>query len=84
MVQLEVGRRWGAPAGILVANVLYTFGPLHWTYFSSLLPLAGPMFGSIFVVGLFFGLLFSRSGNLWIVTVFHAIGNAYIVTSSSE
>lgn len=81
MVQLELGRRWGAPAGILVANVLYTFGPLHWVYYSSPLPLAGLMFGSIFAIGLFFGLLYSRSGNLWIVTVFHAIGNAYIVAS---
>jgi len=81
MVQMEVVRRWGAPAGILVANVLYTFGPLHWNYFSSPLSLAGPMFGSIFVIGLFFALLFARSGNLWIVAVFHAIGNAYIVAS---
>ena len=81
MVQLELVRRWGALAGILVANVLYTFGPLHWNYFSSPPSLAGPMFASIFVIGLFFGLLFARSGNLWIVAVFHAIGNAYIVTS---
>jgi len=82
MVQLEVGRRWGASVGILVANVLYTFGPLHWNYFSSPLPQAGPMFGSVFGIGLLFGLLFYRSGNLWIVTVFHAIGNAYILASS--
>jgi CAAX protease family protein len=81
MVQLELVRRWGAPAGILVANVLYTFGPLHWNYFHSPLSVAGPMFGSIFVIGLFFGLLFYRSGNLWVVAVFHAIGNAYIVAS---
>ncbi len=82
MVQLELGRRWGAPAGILAANLLYTFGPLHWNHFSSPLPLAAPMFGSIFAVGLLFGLIYSRSGNLWIVTVFHAIGNAYIVAGS--
>jgi membrane protease YdiL (CAAX protease family) len=30
---------------------------------------------------LFFGVLFNRSGNLWIVAVIHGIGNAYIVTS---
>lgn len=81
MVQLELSRRWGAPAGILVANVLYTFGPLHWNYFSSPPPQAGAMLGSIFAIGLLFGFLFSRSGNLWIVTVFHAIGNAYILAS---
>jgi membrane protease YdiL (CAAX protease family) len=79
MVQLELVRRWGAPIGIFVANVLYTFGPLHWSYFVSQASLAGPMFAAIFVMGLFFGLLYERSGNLWIVGIFHAIGNAYIV-----
>ena len=81
MVQLELVRRLGVPVGILVANVLYTFGPLHSYYFSSRASLAGPMFASIFVMGLFFGVVFRRSGNLWIVAIFHAIGNAYVVTS---
>ena len=81
MVQLELVRRWGAPIGILVANVLYTFGPLHWDYFASSASLAVPMFASIFAIGLFFGVLYRRSGNLWIVAVIHAIGNAYIVWS---
>ena len=39
------------------------------------------MFASIFAIGLFFGILFRRSGNLWIVAFIHGIGNAYIVTS---
>ena len=81
MVQLELIRRWGAPAGVLAANLLYTFGPLHSCYFAARPSLAVPMFASIFVIGLFFGVLFRRSGNLWIVAVFHAIGNAYIVGS---
>jgi membrane protease YdiL (CAAX protease family) len=81
MVQPELVRRWGALVGILVANVLYTFGPLHSYYFSSPASLAGPMFASIFLMGLFFGVLLRRSGNLWIVAIFHAIGNAYIVGS---
>jgi membrane protease YdiL (CAAX protease family) len=81
MVQLELVRRWGTLIGILVANVLYTFGPLHWYYFGSRASLAMPMFASIFAIGLFFGVLFKRSGNLWIVAVCHAIGNAYIVWS---
>lgn len=79
MVQLELVRRWGVPAGILGANVLYTFGPLHSRYFASQISLAGPMFLSIFLIGLFFGVLYRRSGNLWIVACFHAIGNAAIV-----
>ena len=78
MLQSELVRRWGAFAGILIANVLYTFGPLHWNHFS---PVNVPMFASIFAIGLFFGILFRRSGNLWIVAVIHGIGNAYIVTS---
>jgi membrane protease YdiL (CAAX protease family) len=81
MLQLELVRRWGAPAGILVANLLYAFGPLHYYYFWSRASLAIPMFALIFIIGLFFGVLFQRSRNLWIVAVFHAIGNAYIVTS---
>jgi CAAX protease family protein len=81
MVQLEAVRRWGVVTGILVANVLYTFGPLHWYYFASRAPLAIPMFASIFVIGLFFGVLYWRSGNLWLVAIPHAIGNAYIITS---
>lgn len=79
MVQLELVRRWGVPLGILGANVLYTFGPLHSRYFASPAALAGPMFVSIFLIGLFFGVLYRRSGNLWIVACFHAIGNAAIV-----
>lgn len=81
VLQSELIRRWGALAGILSANLLYTFGPLHWSYFMTQSSLALPMFSSIFAIGLFFGVLFWRSGNLWIVAVIHGIGNAYIVTS---
>jgi membrane protease YdiL (CAAX protease family) len=81
ILQSELVRRWGVFIGILIANVFYTFGPLHWYYFSARGSLAVPMFASIFAIGLFFGLLFRRSGNLWIVAVIHGIGNAYIVGS---
>jgi membrane protease YdiL (CAAX protease family) len=81
ILQSELVRRWGALAGILSANVFYTFGPLHWYYFAAHGSLAVPMFASIFAIGLFFGVLFWRSGNLWIVAVIHGIGNAYIVGS---
>ena len=40
------------------------------------------MFASIFAIGLF-GLLFKRSGNLWIVAVIHGIGDAYVTTSAA-
>ena len=81
ILQSELVRRWGALAGILSANVFYTFGPLHWYYFAAQSSLAVPMFVSIFAIGLFFGVLFWRSGNLWIVAVIHGVGNAYIVGS---
>jgi membrane protease YdiL (CAAX protease family) len=84
ILQSELVRRWGAFIGILIANVFYTFGPLHWYYFSSRASVAVPMFASIFAIGLFFGVLFRRSGNLWIVAVIHGIGNAYIVGSLSS
>ena len=83
ILQSELVRRWGAFIGILIANVFYTFGPLHWYYFSSRSSVAVPMFASIFLIGIFFGILFRRSGNLWIVAVIHGIGNAYIVGSLS-
>ena len=83
ILQSELVRRWGTIIGILIANVLYTFGPLHWTYFGARGSIAVPMFASIFAIGLFFGVLFRRSGNLWIVAVIHGIGNAYIVGSLS-
>jgi len=81
ILQSALVRPCGVFIGILAANVLYTFGPLHWNYFFSPVSLAVPMFASIFAIGLFFGVLFNRSGNLWIVAVIHGIGNAYIVTS---
>ena len=77
ILQTELVRRWGPLRGILVSNSLYTFGPLHFYHFSHTHP-ALPMFAGIFAIGLFFGLLFRRSGNLWMVAIFHGIGNSYI------
>jgi len=76
LLQTELVRRWGPVVGILVANTLFTFGPLHFYHFARTSP--APMFAGIFAIGLFFGLLFHRSGNLWIVAIAHGIGNAYI------
>ena len=83
ILQSELVRRWGGLIGIVSANLIYTFGPLHWYYFAAQASLAVPMFAAIFAIGLFFGVLFWRSGNLWIVAVIHGIGNAYIVGSLS-
>jgi uncharacterized protein len=80
MLQMELTRRWGAFAGILVSNLLYTFVQ-HSEYFGLAASLAVPMFAGVFAIGLLFGMVFWRSGNLWIVGVMHALGNAYIVTA---
>jgi membrane protease YdiL (CAAX protease family) len=79
ILQTELVRRWGSIWGILVSNLLFTFGPLHFYHFSGRTPWqALPMFAGIFVIGLFFGILFRRSGNLAIVGVLHGLGNCYI------
>jgi membrane protease YdiL (CAAX protease family) len=77
ILQTELVRRWGPLRGILVSNSLYTFGPLHFYHFSHTHP-ALPMFVGIFAIGLFFGVLFAMSGNLWMVAIFHGVGNSYI------
>ena len=81
MVQRALVTRWGAAAGIVAANLLFTLGPLHWRHIAS--P-GGPdlaMLAAIFGIGLYFGLACHRSGNLWIVAILHAVGNAYLVWS---
>jgi membrane protease YdiL (CAAX protease family) len=77
MLQTELVRRWGPVTGILVSNLLYTFGPLHYYYFFSKAPIAVPMFASIFAIGVLFAIVFHRTGSLWIVATMHAFGNAY-------
>jgi membrane protease YdiL (CAAX protease family) len=78
MLQTELTRRFGALAGVLVANIVFTFGPLHYYHFASSPPPI-VMFAGIFAIGLFFGVLRHRSGNLWLPAVFHGIGTAWIL-----
>ena len=77
ILQTELVRRWGALPGLLVSNVLFTFGPLHFYHFAEGAS-AGPILAAVFAIGLFFGVIFLRSGNLWMVAVFHGIGNVYL------
>lgn len=81
VLQTELVRRWGPLLGILVANLLFTFGPLHFYHFSHSSPASSAlsMFAGIFAIGLFFAVLFWRSRNLWIVAVFHGVGNSYLL-----
>ena len=79
MVQSALERWFGAAVAIVLANVLFTFGPLHWVYLTSNSPNAVPMLVAIFAMGLYFGALYQRSRNLWMPAVFHAIGNAFMI-----
>jgi membrane protease YdiL (CAAX protease family) len=78
MLQTELTRRFGGLAGILGANLAFTFGPLHYYHFAASPPPIA-MFAGIFAIGLFFGVLRHRSGNLWMPAVFHGIGTAWIL-----
>jgi membrane protease YdiL (CAAX protease family) len=72
-LQTELTRRFGATAGLLAANVAFTFGPLHANYFAG--P-AGVRWGgllAVFGIGLFFGIVYRRSGNVWIPAVLHGL-----------
>jgi len=72
-LQTELTRRFGATAGLLAANAAFTFGPLHANYFAG--P-AGVRWGgllAVFGIGLFFGIVYRRSGNVWIPAVLHGL-----------
>jgi membrane protease YdiL (CAAX protease family) len=79
LLQTELVRRWGSWLGILVSNLLFTFGPLHFYHSWGSMPgRALPLFAGIFFIGMFFGVLFRRSGNLALVGVLHGLGNCYM------
>ena len=72
-LQTELTRRFGAIIGLLLANIVFTLGPLHLNY---LIGPAGVHWGglaAVFGIGLFFGIVYARSGNLWIPAAMHGI-----------
>ncbi len=83
ILQTALVRRLGAVAGVLVGNLLFTFGPLHFYYLLQTPPGFG-MLAVIFAIGLFFAVLFHRSDNLWLVATFHAIGTAFVLSASNS
>ena len=75
LLQTALTQRLGGVAGVLLANLVFTFGPLHANYYRVGAD-AGPswgMFAAIFAIGLFFGILYHRSGNLWLPAVMHGL-----------
>jgi len=80
LLQTELVRRWGAWRGILVSNLIFTFGPLHFYHFKWFRtnPSHLWIFVAIFAIGLFFAIIFRRSGNLWIIGISHGLGDWFI------
>jgi len=72
-LQTELTRRFGATAGLLAANVVFTFGPLHLDYFTGPGGVRWSGFIAVFGIGLFFGFVYRRSGNVWIPAVLHGL-----------
>ena len=80
ILQTELTRRFGGVWGPLAANVVFTFGPLHFYHLTSTSswPSITMILAATFSIGLFFAFIFRRTRNIWLVGVFHGIGNAYM------
>lgn len=72
-LQTELTRRFGAVAGLLVANLAFTLGPLHWDYLAGSAGVNWGGLAAVFGIGLFFGFVYRRSGNVWIPAVLHGL-----------
>jgi uncharacterized protein len=79
ILQTELTRRFGNIRGPLAANLLYTFGPLHFYHLTSSRSWASTamILAATFGIGLVFAFIFHRTRNVWLVGIFHGIGNAY-------
>ncbi|MDB5200186.1 MAG: hypothetical protein JWO92_2149 [Chitinophagaceae bacterium] len=75
-IQTELTRRYDAATAIILANIIFTFGPLH---FYQLYHGHYTIVAATFLIGLVFGILYHRSYNLWIVGLLHGIGNWFLV-----
>lgn len=72
-LQTELTRRFGAVAGLLAANLVFTFGPLHLDHFAGPDGVRWAGLAAVFAIGLFFGIVYARSGNVWIPAVMHGL-----------
>jgi membrane protease YdiL (CAAX protease family) len=72
-LQTELTRRFGAATGLLAANLVFTFGPLHFNYLTQAVGVNWAGLAAVFGIGLFFGLVYQRSGNLWIPALLHGL-----------
>jgi membrane protease YdiL (CAAX protease family) len=72
-LQTELTRRLGINAGLLAANLAFTFGPLHFDHFGGPDGVRWTGLAAVFAIGLFFGIVYSRSGNVWIPALMHGL-----------
>jgi membrane protease YdiL (CAAX protease family) len=72
-LQTELTRRFGAAAGIFAANLAFTFGPLHFDHLAAAGGVHWVTIAAIFGIGLLFGIIYSRSGNVWIPAAMHGL-----------
>ncbi len=87
LLQTELTRRWGGVAGVLLANVAFTFGPLHFYHLAKMRPETTnatlTVIAATFLMGLVFAFIFHRTRNIWLVGLMHGIGNAFINAAGS-
>ena len=74
ILQTVLVKRWGAWIGIVVGNLVFTFGPEHFHFYKTNFT----SFVFIFCLGLLFSFLFYRFKNLVTIGVWHGIGNVFI------
>lgn len=84
ILQTELARRFGPLWGCLAANVLFTFGPLHFYHLTARQSwvTTAVTLASTFGIGLVFAFIFHRTRNIWLVGILHGIGNAYVNASA--
>jgi membrane protease YdiL (CAAX protease family) len=82
LLQTELVRRFGALAGIILADLAFTFGPLHFYEWSGSGPLSSKLilFGATFAIGALFGYIFLRTRNIVLIGILHGIGDAFANT----
>lgn len=75
-LQTELTRRYGGTTAILLSNVIFTLGPLH---FSLIYQGRYMIVAATFLIGLLFGIIYHRSYNLWIIAILHGIGDWFLI-----
>jgi len=80
LLQNQLSKKVGSTKAILISNLLFTFGPLHFHHYQYVADNIAHMkyFAFIFVMGLFFAWVYKRFNNLWLAGLFHGIGNVYL------